>query len=243
MRPTAERHSVDAQRLVRVEHGDDGGARHEAENLAGPVGDVADGRAGHEHVAGQHVRHERGPRRRERHPGQHGAEQQDAQRGKGQARDRHQPDRADPEQVADDHHPTAREEVRQTGQQPATRDRRQVGERVHQRREERGADSAVDEDGDGHLSELVTGEGEDLATPQHTELADGEDLAIGRPRLGCPPVATQMDGLAFLPGPGLAGLGPELRRHGLAHPQASARVACGVLPLSPSSMQTPRVVQ
>jgi hypothetical protein len=32
----AERHGVDAQRLVRVEHGDDGGARHEAENLAGP---------------------------------------------------------------------------------------------------------------------------------------------------------------------------------------------------------------
>jgi hypothetical protein len=124
----AERHSVDAQRLVRVEHGDDGGARHEAENLAGLVGDVADGRAEHEHVAGQHVRHEGGPRRQERHPGQHGAEQQDAQRGKGQARDRHQPDRADPEQVADDHHPTAREEVRQTGQQRASAVRN--GERV-----------------------------------------------------------------------------------------------------------------
>ena len=103
--------------------------------------------------------------------------------------------------------------------------------------------AAVDEDGDGHLSELVTGEGEDLGAPQRTELADGEDLAIGRPRLGCPPVATQVTGLAFVPGPGLAGLGPELRRHGLAHPQASARVACGVWPLSPSIMQTPQVVQ
>jgi hypothetical protein len=33
----------------------------------------------------------------------------------GRPGDRHQPDRADPEQVADNHHPTAREEVRQTG--------------------------------------------------------------------------------------------------------------------------------
>jgi hypothetical protein len=59
--------------------------------------------------------------------------------------------------------------------------------------------SAVDEDGDGHLSELVTGEGEDLGAPQRTELADGEDLAIGRPRLGCPPVAAQVTGPAFVP--------------------------------------------
>ena len=254
----AERHGVDAQRLVRVEHGDDGGARHEAENLAGLVGDIADSGAEHELVAGQHVRHERGPRRREWHPGQHGAEQQDAQRGKGQAGNRHQPDRSDPEQVADDHHPAAREEVCQTGQQRAARDRRQVGERVGQRGEERRMGSAVDQDGDGHLSELVTGEGEDLRAPQRTELADGEDLAVGRPRLGCPPVAARVDGVgslafvlaftpaftpafvpAFVPGPGLAGLRPEVRRHGLAHPQASARVAFGVCPVSPSSMQLP----
>lgn len=107
--------------------------------------------------------------------------------------------------------------------------------------------SAVAEDGDGHLSELVTSEGEHLGAPQRTELADGEDLAVGRPRLGCPPVAARGDGLgfvpAFVPGPGLAGLGPELRRHGLARPQASARVAFGVWPVSPSSMQTPQVVQ
>ena len=49
--------------------------------------------------------------------------------------------------------------------------------------------SAVDQDGDGHLSELVTGEGENLRAPQRTELADGEDLAVGRPRLRRPPVA------------------------------------------------------
>jgi hypothetical protein len=133
-------------------------------------------------------------------PGQHGAEQQDAQRGKGQAGDRHQPDRSDPEQVADDHHPAAREEVRQAGQQRAARDRRQVGERVGQRGEERRMGSAVDQDGDGHLSELVTGEGEYLGAPQRTELADGEDLAVGRPRLGCPPVAARVDGLGFVPG-------------------------------------------
>jgi len=176
-----------------------------------------------------------------------GAEQQDAQRGKGQAGDRHQPDRSDPEQVADDHHPAAREEVRQTGQQRAARDRRQVGERVGQHGEERGVGSAVDEDGDGHLSELVTGEGEYLGAPQRTELADGEDLAVGRPRLRRPPVTAPVDGLGFVPifvpGPGLAGLGPELRRHGLARAQASARVACRVWPVSPSSMQSPQVVQ
>jgi hypothetical protein len=107
--------------------------------------------------------------------------------------------------------------------------------------------STVDEDGDGHLSELVTGEGEYLGAPQRTELADGEDLAVGRPRLGCSPVAPREDDLgfvpAFVPGPGLAGLGPELRRHSLARAQASARVACGVWPVSPSSMQTPQVVQ
>ena len=106
--------------------------------------------------------------------------------------------------------------------------------------------SAVDQDGGGHLSELVTGEGEYLGTPQRTELADGEDLAVGRPCLGCPPVAARVDGLgslafvtAFVTGPGLAGLGPDLRGHGLAHPQASARVAFGVWPVSPSSMQLP----
>ena len=94
--------------------------------------------------------------------------------------------------------------------------------------------SAVDEDGDGHLSELATSEGEHLGAPQRTELADGEDLAVGRPRLRCPPVPARVDGLGFV---------PELRRHGLARPQASARVACGVWPVSPSSMQTPQVVQ
>ena len=133
--------------------------------------------------------------------------------------------------------------VRQTGQQRAARDRRQVGERVGQRGEERRVGSAVDQDGDGHLSELVTGEGEYLGAPQRTELADGEDLAIGRPRLGCPPVTARVDGLAFVRAPGPAGLGPELRRHGLARAQASARVARGVWPVSPSSMQTPQVTQ
>ena len=44
---------------------------------------------------------------------------------------------------------------------------------------------------------------------------------------------------AFAPDPGLAGLGPELRRHGLARPQASARLVCGVCPVSPSSMHMP----
>ena len=68
---------------------------------------------------------------------------------------------------------------RQTGQQRAARDRRQVGERVGQRGEERRVGSAVDQDGDGHLSELVTGEGEYLGAPQRTELADGEDLGRG----------------------------------------------------------------
>ena len=97
-------------------------------------------------------------------------------------------------------------------------------------------------DSSGDLSELVTGEGEDLGAPQRTELADGEDLATGRPRLGCPPVATQVTDLAFVPGPGLAGLGTKLRRHGLASLQASARVPCGVWSLSPSRMQ-PQVVQ
>src|SRR5437867_8908868 len=90
----------------------------------------------------------------------------------------------------------------ENGTRSARCDRRQVGERVGQRGEERRVGSAVDQDGDGHLSELVTGEGEYLGTPQRTELADGEDLAVGRPGLGCPPVAARMDGLgslAFVP--------------------------------------------
>ena len=105
---------------------------------------------------------------------------------------------------------------------------------------------AVDQDGDGHLSELVTGEGEYLGAPQRTELADGEDLAVGRPLLGCPPVAARVDGLGslafapgFAPGPGPAGLRPYLRRHGLARAQASAKMVCGVWPVSPSNMQLP----
>jgi hypothetical protein len=98
---------------------------------------------------------------------------------------------------------------------------------------------AVDQDGDGHLGELVTGEGEYLGAPQRTELADGEDHAVGRPLLGCPPVAARVDDLgslafapgfapAFAPGPGPAGLRPYLRRHGLARAQASAEMVCGV---------------
>ncbi|HET9080799.1 MAG TPA: hypothetical protein VFO01_09835 [Trebonia sp.] len=55
--------------------------------------------------------------------------------------------------------------------------------------------SAVDQNGDGHLSKLVTSKGEDLRGPRRTELADGEDLTVGRPRLGCPPVAARVDGL------------------------------------------------
>ena len=138
---------------------------------------------------------ERGPRRGERHAGQHGAEQQRAQRGERDAGDGHQPRGADPEQVADDHDPAAREQVGQAGQQRAARDRRQVGERVGERGEERRVGSAVDENGDGDLGELIAGEGEDLRAAQRAELADGEDLAVGRPCLGCPPVAAWVGGL------------------------------------------------
>jgi len=87
------------------------------------------------------------------------------------------------------------------------------------------------------LGELVASEGEYLGAPQRAELADGEDHAVGRPRLRRPPVAAWLDdrgGLAFAGSPafvpdpglarlGLAGLGPELRRHGLARRQASAK--------------------
>jgi hypothetical protein len=182
-----------------------------------------------------------------------GAEQQRAQRGKGHAGDRHQPGRADPEQVADDHHPAAREKIGQAREQRAARNRRQVGERVGQRGEERGVGSAVDQDGDGYLGELVASEGEYLGAPQRAELADGEDLAVGRPRLRRPPMAAWMDDRgplafagspAFVPDPSLTGLGltrlgPELRRHGLARRQASATMVGGVWPVSPSSMHMP----
>ena len=113
--------------------------------------------------------------------------------------------------------------------------------------------SAVDQDGDGYLAELVAGEGEYLGAPQRAELADGEDLAVGRPRLRSPPVAAWVrargplalvGSLALVPDPGLAGLGltrlgPELRRHGLARRQASATMVDGVWPVSPSSMHMP----
>jgi hypothetical protein len=82
---------------------------------------------------------------------------------------------------------------------------------------------AVDQDGDGHLSELIPGEREHLRAPQRTELADGEDLAVGLLRLGRPPVAACVDDLGslalvplalvpevFVPEPSLAGLRPEL---------------------------------
>ena len=110
---------------------------------------------------------------------------------------------------------------------------------------------AVDQDGDGHLSELVTGEGEYLPGRSTAHgLADGEDLAVGGPLLGCPPVAARVDGLgslalapgfapAFAPGPGPAGLRRYPRRHGLARAEASAKMVCGVWPVSPSNMQLP----
>ena len=118
--------------------------------------------------------------------------------------------------------------------------------------------SAVDQDGDGYLGELVAGEGEYLGASQRTELADGEDLAVGRPRLRRPPVAAWMDDRgplafagspAFVPDPSLTGLGltglgltrlgPEFRRRGLARRQASATMVGGVWPVSPSSMHMP----
>ncbi|MGH3171831.1 MAG: hypothetical protein ACRDN0_38970 [Trebonia sp.] len=49
--------------------------------------------------------------------------------------------------------------------------------------------TTVDQDGDGHLGELIAGAGEHLCAPERTELADGKDLAIGGPRLERPPVA------------------------------------------------------
>jgi hypothetical protein len=54
---------------------------------------------------------------------------------------------------------------------------------------------AVDENGDGDLGELVAGIGEDLRAEQRAELADGEDLAVGRPCFWRPAVAAWVRGL------------------------------------------------
>jgi hypothetical protein len=64
--------------------------------------------------------------------------------------------------------------------------------------------SAVDENGDGDLGELVAGGGQDLRAEQRAELADGEDLAVGRPCFWCPAVAARV------------GLGSRARAGGLA---------------------------
>ena len=74
----------------------------------------------------------------------------------------------------------------------------------------------------------------DWATPNARALVSGRSACTNVDGLGGP---------AFVMGPGLAGLGPDLRCHGLARAQASARVAFGVWPVSPSSMQLPPVVQ
>jgi hypothetical protein len=52
---------------------------------------------------------------------------------------------------------------------------------------------AVDQNGDGDLGELVARAGEHLRAPDRAELADGKDLAIGRPFLRGPPVTTRRE--------------------------------------------------
>jgi hypothetical protein len=86
----------------------------------------------HELIARQYVRQQGSTRRGKRRAGQHGAEQQRAQRGEWHARHRHQPDGPDPEQVAGDHDTAAREQVREAGEQRAltVTDARALGQRI-----------------------------------------------------------------------------------------------------------------
>jgi hypothetical protein len=95
------------------------------QDLARLIADVADRRAEHELIPGQ----QGGAGGGEWRAGQHGAEQQHAQRGERHAGYRHQPDRDYVEQLAGDHDAAAREQAREPGQQRPARDRRQVGQR------------------------------------------------------------------------------------------------------------------
>jgi hypothetical protein len=86
---------------------------------------------------------------------------------------------------------------------------------------------AVDQDGDGDLGDLIASAREHLRAPDRAELADGEDLAVGRPLLGGSPVATGLNCLArlarwflFWPEPGLVGLRLKLG------PRFSPRLSC-----------------
>jgi hypothetical protein len=102
---------------------------------------------------------------------------------------------------------------------------------------------AVDQDGDGDLGELVARVGEHLRAPDRAELADGEDLAVGRPLLRGPPMTARRNYLTRLarwillgPEPGLVGLrlkpGPRfslrLSCHSVVHPRATAGVSRGI---------------
>ena len=117
-----------------------------------------------------------GPRRTA--PQQHGDEQQSAQSREWHARDRHQRDEPGPDDVADDHHAAPRKQVGQPGQQRAARDRRQIGQRVRQRRQEGRAGPVVHQHRDGNLRELIPGVGQDLRGPQAAEFADREDFPV-----------------------------------------------------------------
>ena len=102
--------------------------------------------------------------------------------------------------------------------------------------------TAVDQDGDSHLGELIAGVREYLRAPERTELADGKDLAIGgallkrRRRLVSTTSASWAAGACSPREPGLARLGPKLnprlRRHGPVHPRALAKVSRGICPVS-----------
>lgn len=74
-----ERDGLQAQRPVRVNHGDDRRARDESPGSGSLEADVADRGAKHELVARQHIRQHGDPGRRERHASQYGAEQQRTQ--------------------------------------------------------------------------------------------------------------------------------------------------------------------
>ena len=184
-----EGQGVESKRTVRVECRHEGGAGHEAEDLARLVGHVPDRRAEDELVSRQHVGQHGRPRRRERRAEQHGAREQDAQHGERGPRYRHPGDQGRPDHVAADHDVPAREQVGQAGQQRAADDRRQVGQGVRQRGEKCGSGPLEDQDRDRDLGKLITDVRQYLGEPERPELADGEHFVVRRlpvPRVPAP---------------------------------------------------------
>ena len=169
-RGTQERARVDQQGRLRAQERHQRAADREPDDLADLDRHVHQRRGQDVPVVREDVDEQRRPGGRERRLDQDDEEEQRAQDGEGQVRQRHQGDEHGTGHVADDHHEATRVAVGQPAQQRPPDQPGDVGQGVRGRGEQRRAGAVVDQDRDGDPGELVTDQGQPARRPDREEL-------------------------------------------------------------------------